>query len=225
MTLKIVCGAAAWLTLLAAPAIASPTPTPTPTAPAAIIGCGANVSATVVPGGSAAWTFTGAQGSVVFATCDTTADTVLSVDGREYDDGTNSCGTAGHNERVVVAAAAQAMAGSLPVLVRYYNSSQAGTLRLSVTCATVPPTASPTTRAPTASPTTTMLGNTFAPTATPTGTIPPPTQPLHTHGRALFHSLLAPLPQTPSNHASPTPPCAPFPLYTMTTSHPHWADA
>ena len=159
----------------------------------------------------------------MFATCDTTADTVLVIDGHNYDE-IGSCGVTGKNERVVatVAAVAQGTAGSLPVLVRFYDSSHAGTLRLSVTCATVPPTASPTTRAPT------LLGNTFAPTATPTfaptatptGTTPP-TQPIHTHGRALFHSLLAPLPQTPSNHSSPTPPCSPFPLYDHDNVHIH----
>ena len=126
------------------------------------VGCGDDVTAVVVAGGSVEWAFApplqSTYTAVLFATCNTDGDTVLSLDGREYDDEDyydgGGCGTGGRNERVL-----SLPVGSVAIRVRFYNSSMAGTIRLGVECSTTPPTLSPTTHAPTTS------GATFAPTA------------------------------------------------------------
>ena len=132
--------------------------------------CGDSTSGDVGPGGSLRWNLTvPAAGvvSVTFSTCDTMVDTVIAVDGIDYDDdsrdGAELCGW--NNERVAIQVAGRPGA-IIMVEARFYNSSVGGTVRLAVVCSTVAPTLSPTTHAPTAT------GATFSPTVAPTEGVP-----------------------------------------------------
>ena len=104
---KIKCGASRVRGMSSASGVRegfAPEPDPDPSNLA--IGCGANVSSDVAARGSAAWTFV-MDGQVqvtevTFATCDTTTDSVLVLDGVVHDDD-DSCGSDGRNELVAVA--------------------------------------------------------------------------------------------------------------------------
>ena len=153
------------------------------------IGCGDTGAAAVGAGGSAHWAFEfppppegggfDRLGELVFATCETGGDTVLTVDGHAYDN-TGGCGLELRNERVAIVPAAGRggnISSSVAILIQvhFYNRSLLGTVRLGVTCSTFSPATAPTTTAPTTAPTTTaptVAGATFAPTAPPTTVAP-----------------------------------------------------
>ena len=143
------------------------------------IGCGDAAVAVVGPGGSAKWAFDVtrpvggefARLELVFATCETGGNTVLTVDGVDHDDvggcGENSkqrsddtdfdacggCGARRRNERVamVLGSLTRRTDSSVAILiqVRFYHSVQSGTLRLGVTCNAFSSTAASTSTAPT----------------------------------------------------------------------------
>ena len=163
------------------PTLSDPTSTPHPLP----IACGDTTTVEVPAGGSAVWTFAapaaGDYTAIEFATCGTGGDTILSLNGVDYDDegigiyvpdGVSSvaCGADGTNERVAMPAPLITQAGGLvDVQVRFYDLSVAGRVRLDVSgqaSASSPPTATPTTTVPTAA------GATFGPTASPTSRLP-----------------------------------------------------
>ena len=115
---------------------------------AVAVSCGNQTSADIAAGGSLTATFgvpaTGLA-TVTFSTCRTAVDTVLTVDGTEYDD-SSLCGTS--NERVAIQVAHRPPGTTISIAVRFYDRQRSGMLQLDVQCGTLTPTGTPTTTAP-----------------------------------------------------------------------------
>ena len=132
------------------------------------------LSVDVGAGGSLAAVFAvpaGGLAKVTFSTCDTTPDTVLTVDGIDASGASKKCGS--NNERVAIQVGDRPAGATFAVEMLFKSARKTGTLQLVVACHALSPTAAPTTpptARPTAAPTTTaptLPGATFSPTATP----------------------------------------------------------
>ena len=108
------------------------------------IHCGEPLSLDVGAGSSLSAAFTvPAVGVAVatFTTCDTDGDTVLTIDGVEYDDAagaSHQCGTS--NERVAIEVADRRAGATVPLEARFADARKTGTLKLNVVCIGAPST-------------------------------------------------------------------------------------